>query len=105
MLTPTDIAEYGEKHVEKWLEENNFSCYHSHQHHGAKDLEARNPEMNLLVHVNTGLDPKHAPELSENEAHGLCARAMTLGFDAWLARVMIDRQGDLIGEIEWTKLN
>ncbi len=105
MLTPADIAEYGENHVEKWLEANNFQCYQSHQHQGVKDLEARNPEMSLLVHINTGLEPRQPKDLTEIESHSICSRAMTLGFDAWCAKVMIDAHGDLVGDIEWVKVN
>lgn len=105
MLTPTDIAEYGERHVEKWLKDNNFHCYHSVQHHGATSIEARSDETTLLVHVKTGLGHRAAPELSEKELHGICSRAMMLGYDAWLAKLQIDVQGELVGEIQWTKLN
>ena len=106
MLTPTDIAEYGERHVERWLGENNFQCYHSQQRHaGATDLEARNPEMNLLVRVKAALAPQNATELSDGERHGICSRAMMLECDAWFAQVQIDVHGQLMGEIKWTKLN
>lgn len=115
MLTPTDIAEYGERHVEKWLKENNFHCHrppatshnhghHSHANHHAVDLEARNADMNMMVHVRTALAPQSTHDLTENEHHGLCSRAIMLGYDAWFARVKIDGQGDLVEEIQWTKL-
>jgi hypothetical protein len=116
MLTPTDIAEYGERHVEKWLTANNFHCHrnpatsshshghHSHTHNYAIDLEARNAESTMMIHVRTALVPHFPPELAESEQHGLCSRAMTLGYDAWDARVQIDGDGELVDEIQWTKL-
>jgi hypothetical protein len=115
MLTPTDIEEYGERHVEEWLRANNYHCHrspatthshghHSHaQHHGI-DLEARNPDMTMMVHVRTALSPHRTHDLTENEQHGICSRAIMMGYDAWLARVQIDANGDLLEEIEWTKL-
>ena len=115
MLTPTDIAEYGERHVEQWLKANNYHCHrsphtshghghHSHVNHHDIDLEARNAEMTMMVHVRTALVPNRTQPLSENEQHGICARAMTMGYDAWFAQVQIDAQGDLAEEIQWTKL-
>jgi len=58
----------------------------------------------MLVHVKTGLLPQSAPEITEGERQGVCARAMMLGYDAWYAQVQIDRQGGLVGEIRWMKL-
>jgi hypothetical protein len=30
---------------------------------------------------------------------------MTLGFDAWLAKVRVGNNAELLGEIEWLQLN
>lgn len=103
MLTPTDIAEYGERHVEKWLTEHGYRCYHS-QRQGAKDLEARSAENNMLVHITASLEPKPAPELTHTDHDTVCSRAMMLEFDPWLAQVQIDRNGELFTDIVWTKL-
>ena len=51
MLTPTDIAEYGERNVEKWLTDNGYRCHHQTQRHGTKDLEGRSADNEMLVHV------------------------------------------------------
>lgn len=117
MLTPTDIAEYGERHVEQWLTANNYQCHRTastkshvhghpstHTHLPGIDLEARNAETTMLVHVCAAMAPQEPHEPSERDQHGITARAMTLGYDAWLARVQIDSQGDLACEIQWTKL-
>jgi hypothetical protein len=105
MLTPTDIADYGDRHVERWLTEREYHCHHSNvQRQGVKDLEVRSAEENLLVHIETSLAPKAPRELTHAESDSVCARAMMLGFEPWLAQVQIDTQGDLVGEIVWTKL-
>ena len=90
--------------MEKWLTENGYRCYHHSQRHGTKDLEARSADINMLVHVNTSLEPKAAPPLTQSDHDSICSRAMTLGFDPWMAQLQIDRNGDLFGEIVWTKL-
>jgi len=104
MLTPTDIAEYGERHVEKWLTDQGYRCYHGAQRNGIKDLEARSPDNNMLIHVLATLEPTPAPELTHTEHDTVCSRAMMLEFDPWLTQVQIDRNGDLYSEIVWTKL-
>lgn len=106
MLTPTDIAEYGERHVEKWLSENGYRCYKQPQRHGVKDLEARGSDntTNMLVHVSASLEPKPPPALSHVDHDRVCSRAMTLEFEPWLAQVQIDRNGDLFSDIVWTPL-
>lgn len=104
MLTPTDIAEYAERHVEKWLTENGYRCYHNTNRQGTRDLEARSTENNMLIHVNASLEPKAAPPLTQADHDRICSRAMTMEFDPWLAQVQVDRNGDLYGDIVWTKL-
>ena len=104
MLTNTDIAEYGERHVEKWLTENGYRCSRQTQRHGTKELEARSADTTMLIHVNATLEPQPAPDLSHAEHDSVCARAMMLGFDPWLVRLQVDRHGDLFGEMMWTKL-
>jgi hypothetical protein len=116
MLTPTDIAEYGERHVEDWLKANNFHCHRSthtsqphghHSHaaqHNAIDLEARNPELNMMVHVRTALAPHKTHELTDSERHSISSRALMLEYEAWFAQVQINASGDLVNDIQWTKL-
>ncbi len=104
MLTPTDIAEYGERHVEAWLQENGYRCYHHKQRQGAKDLEARSNDINMLIHVAASLEPKPAPALTHTDHDSICSRAMTLGFDPWLAQIQVDRHGDVFSDIVWTRL-
>lgn len=117
MLTPTDIAEFGERHVEKWLSDNNFQCHrtpstssHVHGHPSSQnqshavDLEARNADTTMIVHICTAMAPIIPHELTPSEQHGLSSRAMTLGYDAWSARVQIDGEGALLGDIQWIKL-
>ncbi len=104
MLTPIDITEYGERHVEKWLTGQGYRCFHNSQRQGTKDLEARGGENNMLIHVISGLSSHALPGLSQADHDRVCSRAIMLGFDAWLAEVMIDREGDLVGDIHWKQL-
>ncbi|MDB6119329.1 MAG: hypothetical protein JWO08_3110 [Verrucomicrobiaceae bacterium] len=40
MMTPADIAESGEKHVEAWLCGTGYHCHASKPHKGVTDIEA-----------------------------------------------------------------
>lgn len=104
MLTPADIAEHGERHVERWLTEQGYRCYHNTQRQGTRDLEARSGDNNMLVHVLSHLESVQAPSLGQSEHDSVCSRAFMLGFDAWLAEISIDRHGDQVGDIHWKQL-
>jgi len=105
MLTHTDIAEHGERHVQNWLEEQGYQCVHNHAHHGQCDIEARGEENDMVVHVVAAMDPNPIPELTTYDIGRVVSRAMSLGIDAWSAKVLIDGSGELIGEIQWEQLN
>lgn len=107
MLTPTETAEIGERHVEQWLTAQGWRCHAGAQRHGAAmDIEAhgQGDDGAMLVHVLCHLSSAQAPELSQMEQDSVCARAILLEAEPWLAEVCIDRSGDLVGEIQWRKL-
>lgn len=103
MLRPNEIAEYGERHAEKWLAAQGYHCHHN-QRQGVRDFEARGGESLLLVHVNTAIAPGHPPEISQHDHDSIVSRAMMLGFEPWLAQVQVDNHGDQVGEIVWTHM-
>jgi hypothetical protein len=105
MLTPTDIAEHGQHHVEAYLSSTGYHCNTQKSHHGGIDIEARGEEENLLVHVMTAIFPHEVPALSELDKGRIISKAMMLGYDSWLAKVLIDQDGELAGEIQWEQLN
>jgi hypothetical protein len=53
----------------------------------------------------TALSPNPVPELGTSDLGRVLSRAMTLGYDAWLAKVHLDANGDLASDIEWSQLN
>ena len=104
-MTPADIAESGEKHVEAWLSGTGYRCHASKPHHGATDIEAVGEDENMIVLVKSALVPTPVPDATTLERGRVVSRAMTLGYDAWFAKVHVDNRGDLVGEIEWAQLN
>ncbi len=105
MLTPADIAEYGERHVESWLTSQGYRCHCSKPHHGVSDIEARGEDSNLFVHVVTVRGSHPFPDLTTGDRGRVVTRAMALDCDAWLAQVRIDGDGQLAEEVGWAQLN
>ena len=105
MMTPADIAEYGEKHVEAWLSGTGYHCHASKPSHGVSDIQALGEDDNLIVLVEAAMAPTPVPDATTLERGHAVARAMTLGFDAWLAKVNVGNHGELVGDIQWTQLN
>jgi hypothetical protein len=104
MLKPAEIPEFGQKHVETYLTSTGYHCTTHRGHHGI-DIEARGEEENLFVHVVTTRASHEPPELSASDSARVLVKAMNLGYDAWLATVRIDGDGELACEIEWKPLN
>lgn len=103
-MTPGDIGAFGERIVTAWLTAKGYQCYRNTQQPGSTDIEARG-QPSLLVQVKTGLYPNQPPVLSATERGNITSRATRLGYQAWLAQVQINSQGQQVGEIRWEKLN
>jgi hypothetical protein len=105
MITPLEIAEAGLRHVESYLVSTGYHCSHNKSHNGATDIEARGEEESLFVHVMCALAPGPVPELTTADNARVLSRAMTVGYDAWLATVLINTDSEPMGDIQWRQLN
>jgi hypothetical protein len=105
MLTAADIGIAGERHATSWLRANGWQCYRNTQLPGMTDIEATGATRSLLVQVKTAVYPNTAAYLTANEKNAIVARANRNGKEAWLAQLQINREGSLVGNISWTKLN
>ena len=105
MLTSSDIGAAGEKIVSAALTNLGYSCYRNTQQPGSTDIEARGQTKTLLVQVKTSLYPDHPADLSGEERRNITSRATRLGYEAWQAKVQINDDEELVGEIKWLKLN
>ena len=104
-MTPADIIESGLQHVETYLKGTGYTCHHTPAHHGSVDIEARGEDDKLYVHVMSTLAPTAVPDISTSDLARVLSRAMTMGYDSWLAKVQVDAEGELVGEIQWSQLN
>lgn len=105
MITPAEIADYGQRHVEAYLTSTGYHCHTTKTVHGGTDIDARGEEESLFVHVMSALAPHEVPEPTTSEVGRVVSRAMTLGYDAWLAKVQVTSDGDLASDIQWSQLN
>ena len=104
-MTPAEIGNIGERHVTAWLQAKNYQCNRNTALPGSTDIEADASQASLLVQVKTALSPALPADLSTEEQRAIVARANRSGKEEWLARLQINSQGALIGEISWAKLN
>jgi len=100
-----EIKQTGEKLVEKWLNENNYTNIQKeplllNEH----CLTASGTVENILVLIRTFLHPNRPFKISDYEADILMRRAARLNLIAYAAYVIIDNQGNLSEEINWERL-
>jgi len=104
-LTAAEIGNYGERHVTNWLSAKGFRCYQNTQQPGCTDIDAKGNPTCLFVQVKTAIYPSLPASLSADERTAIVRRANNNNREAWLAQVSVSKDGNLIGEITWTKLN
>lgn len=104
-FTSAEIGNLGERHATVALQAKGWQCYRNTQQPGSTDIEARGQNKTILVQVKTGLVPNAPPDLPPDERRNITARASRLGYEAWLAQLQINGQGELVGSISWSKLN
>lgn len=104
-MTSAEIGNIGERYVTAWLRAKGYTCYRNTQLPGATDIEATGYDKSLLVQVKTAVSPNSPAYLTAEELNGIVSRANRSRKEAWLARVTINDEGNLLGDIKWTKLN
>lgn len=99
----TDAQPIGEQHVIDWLKASEYKWTRDADAGVPGVLLADGKQARLVVRVEAGEHPK---EISSTERAKLVARASSLGdYQAWIAKVVLDDRGSLVGKIQWTKLN
>jgi hypothetical protein len=110
-MTAAEIGNIGERYATAFLEGKGFTCYRNTQLPGSTDIEAvlknstGNVTKRILAQVKTAVTPNSPADLSLLEKSGIVSRANRNNAEAWLAQVSINDDGDLLGDIKWTKLN
>jgi hypothetical protein len=97
-----EIGHYGEYHVVAALVGEGFQCRRSTRPKGTTDIKARKRDKSRLVQVRTSVK---ATGLSSAERRKLVGRAKKLGYEPWLAEILVDEEGTQVGEIVWSRLH
>lgn len=101
-----EINAKGEKHVEIWLTENGYSDVSFEKLSGIdKALKATGNIERIIVLVRTVLHPHRPLKLSDYEADFLTRRAIMQKLVAYAAYVILDENGNVLGEINWDRLS
>lgn len=104
MSTAVEIGQAGERVVVEWLRGRTYIIDRwDTQAPGSTDIEAHGPA-HLLVQVKTAIYPNDPVNLSPDEERNIKSRAARIGVEAWEARVQLDSDLVLKGEIMWRKL-
>jgi hypothetical protein len=104
MATTTDEGAIGERIVAQWLFSKKYSVKVNTNLPGSTDIQATSNKVNLLVQVKTAVFPNVPASLSAEEKGSIKSRAARLSYEAWEAKVQLDADLDLVGNIIWQKL-
>lgn len=97
----------GERSVVTWLEKKGFTIVKwDATSPGSKNIEAKSgsAQVHLLIQARTSVHPEDPPSLTSREEEDIRSRAAKIDAEAWEARVQLDLNLQLLGEIRWRKL-
>lgn len=103
LINPVDekkAALTAEQIVLDYLQKKNYSV-----ESGEKYFKVKGEKLNFLVQVKYSVVPKIPAPLSSIEEEMIKTEAANLGFEAWEAKVELDKKMHGIGEIQWRKIN
>ena len=105
MSTPFEIGQAGERIVVQWLRSKGYIIDRwDTQSPGSTDIEAHHSQAHILVQVKSAVYPNDPPHLSSDEERNIKSRATRIGAQAYEARVQLDSNLQLLGQIMWRKL-
>jgi hypothetical protein len=98
------IGNIGERYATNWLRMKGYRCRRNTQLPGSSDIEAVLGSKVILVQVKTSMHPNLPSIPDMEERSNIISRAKRNGYQAWIAQVVIDRKGQLVGKIKWLRL-
>lgn len=101
-MSSTDIRLIGKRYVVDWLESMDFEIVDwDDEDPEALNVEAEHSDSHVIVRVKTVVEPDEPEDLSANEVRDLMSRASERKAVAWEAKVRLDEDRLLKGEISW----
>ncbi len=105
MPTPYEIGNAGEGYAVEFLKGKGFTIDKWDTHaSGSADIEAHSKESKILVQVKSAITDEPS-DLSAEEQRNIKSRATRIGAIAWEAKVILNTNLDIIGDIRWRQLN
>jgi len=105
-MTPDDFRRTGLKYAVDWLQRSGYVLTHGPvPPSGPPEIEADHPSVRILVRVSISMAPDLPPELKKDEVDGLKTRAAGMGRRPYAARVLMDSDGHLLGDVHWQRLS
>lgn len=105
MPTGVEIGGAGERIVDAALAAMGYHTNLNTRQPGSTDIEAAGSQVSLLVQVKTAVAPAVPSDMSSDEVRNIKARAAKLAYQAWQAKVSVDGNLKLVGEIVWKRLD
>ncbi|MBA7696222.1 hypothetical protein ES703_104865 [subsurface metagenome] len=99
------IGAAGEQIVDSSLTSKRYKTNLNTRLPGSTDIEAVGSETSLLVQVKASMSPSTPADLSSDEVRNIKSRATRIGYQPWQAKVTVDANLNLVGEIKWKKLD
>ena len=101
-MSSTDVGLIGKRYVVAWLESIRFEIVdRDDDDPEALDIEAKHSEAHVIVRVKTAVEPERPEDLSAGEVRDLLSKASERKAVAWEAKVQLDSNRVLKGEISW----
>jgi len=102
----SEIKLEGEKLVEQWLTDNGYTVvFKETLQSNEYGISATGKTEDILVQVRSFLHPHRPFKLSDFEVDLLTRRASKLKLVAYAAYVVLDANGNLVGDINWVRLS
>lgn len=105
MYSQAEIGGAGERFVNSWFVRKGYETNLDTRQPGSTDIEAVSSKTSLLAQVKTAMSPSAPADLSSDEVRNIKSRATRIGYQAWQAKVTVDSNLRLIGEIQWKRLD
>ncbi|NIT79413.1 MAG: hypothetical protein GWO44_21605 [Thermoplasmata archaeon] len=101
-MSSTDARLIGKRYVVDWLESMEFEIVDwDDEDPEALDIEAEHSEAHMIVRVKTVVEPDEPEDLSAVEVRDLMSKASERKAVAWEAKVRLDEDRLLKGDISW----
>jgi Holliday junction resolvase-like predicted endonuclease len=105
MPTPYEIGNAGEGYVVDHLKGRGYTIDKWDTHaSGSADIEAHDEKHKIFVQVKSAITDEPS-NLSAKEQRNITSRATKIGAIAWEAKVILNTNLDLIGDIRWRQLD